>query len=180
MPTLGVSLRLARACGARLRIAALVLAVWVMTTGAEGAQTAPTMGTAPKASQAQVASQFLRAILRGDYAAAYGRLAPEVRRAVNRERFEVAARPLWKGGQRRGQEIELYKLGVRLAGPSSRLFYAFTFAADPASSPPSAVLEVTFRDTAARAVLGFGLRPGARVVPKRVVPVAADRNGVRR
>lgn len=132
-----------------------------------------------KASQAQVARQFLRAVLRGDYSAAYTRLAPEVRRAVSRQRFEEAARPLWKSGQRRGQEIELYKLGVRLAGPSSRLFYAFTFSADSAITPPPTVLEVNFRDTTARVVLGFGLRPGPRPAPKRLAP-AASPNGLRR
>ena len=118
-------------------------------------------------AQGQAAWQFLRAILRGEYVTAYGRLAPEVRRAVSLQRFEEAARPLWKRGQRRGQEIELYKLGVRLgAGNSSRLFYAFTFSADSAAVPPPGALEVTFRDTAARAVLGFGWRPGPRVAPK--------------
>lgn len=158
------------------RVAFLALVVWAMGAGAGGAQTAP-RSTGLKATQAQAASWFLRAILRGDYAGAYGRLAPEVRRAVTRERFETAARPLWKSGQRRGQEIELYKLGVRLAGPSARLFYAFTFAADSGSRPPPAVLEVVFRDTAARAVLGFGLRTGAKAVPKRLAPAATGRNG---
>ncbi|OGX86270.1 hypothetical protein BEN47_01570 [Hymenobacter lapidarius] len=154
----------------------MVLLLWLVAAEMGVAQVAP----APrKASQAQVARQFLRSVLRGDYAAAYTRLAPEVRRAVSRERFEASARPLWRNGQRRGQDIELYKLGVRLAGPSSRLFYAFTFSSESATTPPPAVLEVTFRDTTARVVLGFGLRPGPATAPVRLAP-AAKRNGLRR
>ncbi|OGX82984.1 hypothetical protein [Hymenobacter glacialis] len=150
--------------------------LWLLVAGAGQAQVAP---VPRKASQAQVARQFLRFVLRGDYAAAYTRLAPEVRRAVTRERFEVAARPLWRSGQRRGQHIELYKLGVRLAGPSSRLFYAFTFSSDSATTPPPAVLEVTFRDTTSRVVLGFGLRPGPTKAPAHLAPVG-NRTKLRR
>ncbi|GAC1380907.1 MAG: hypothetical protein NVS3B25_24870 [Hymenobacter sp.] len=110
-------------------------------------------------SQGQVAYRFVRAVLRADYAAAYGRLAPEVRRSVSLPRFEAAARPLWKRGQSRQQEIELYKLGVRLGdGQAARLFYAFSFAADSALKRPAVLLEVTFRDTASRNILGFGVR----------------------
>ena len=120
----------------------------------------------PGQGQGQVAGQFLRAVLRAEYAVAYGRLAPEVRRAVSPAAFGAAARPLWKAG-RRAAPLELYKLGVRLGdGGVSRLFYSFTFAADSALPQPSVLFEVTFRDTAARGVLGFGLRHGAR----RVVP----------
>ncbi len=125
----------------------------------------------PKYSQAQVSGQFLRAVLRADYAAAYGRLAPEVRRAVSPATFETAARPLCKAG-RRAAPLELYKLGVRLSdGGASRLFYSFSFAADSALPQPSALFEVTFRDTAARGVLGFG--PGR--VARRVAPKASTR-----
>ena len=123
--------------------------------------------SAPRYSQAQVAGQFLRAVLRAEYAAAYGRLAPEVRRAVSPAAFETAARPLWKAGHR-ASPLELYKLGVRLGdGGASRLFYSFAPAADSVLPQPSVLFEVTFRDTAARVVLGFGLgRPTRRVVPK--------------
>jgi len=38
---------------------------------------------------------------------------------------------------------------------------------------------VTFRDTTARVVLGFGLRPGPRPAPVRLAP-AAKRDGLRR
>jgi len=117
-------------------------------------------------SQGQVAGNFLCAVLRADYPAAYGRLAPEVRRAVSLSRFAAAARPLWKSGQRRGPGIELYKLGMRLGeGEASRLFYSFSFAADSSLKVPALLLEVTFRDTAARSVLGFGVQ--ARKVPVR-------------
>ncbi|WP_310392660.1 hypothetical protein [Hymenobacter sp.] len=137
------------------------LVFWVMAGGRAGAQ-APAQKPPPRRpSQGQAAGQFLRAVLRADYAAAYGRLAPEVRRSVSLGRFEAAARPLWRSGQRRHQDIELYKLGMRLGdGGASRLFYAFAFAADSSLKTPPVLLEVTFRDTASRAVLGFGVRAG--------------------
>ncbi len=159
----------------RLTMLGWTLALLVLLTGAS-AKPLPTLLTKPvRLAQGQAAWQFLRAVLRADYTSAYGRLAPEVRRAVSLERFEAAALPLWKSGQRRGQEIELYKLGVRLgAGNSSRMFYAFTFAVDSGVVPPPAILEVTFRDTATRAVLSFGLRPGPRPLPKLLTaPVPA-------
>lgn len=116
----------------------------------------------PKYSQAQVAGQFLRSVLRADYVAAYAWLAPEVRRAVRPAAFETAARPLWKAGHR-AAPLELYKLGVRLNdGGASRLFYSFAFAADSALPQPTVLFEVTFRDTAARSILGFGLGRVAR------------------
>ena len=120
-----------------------------------------------KYSQAQVAGQFLRAVLRAEYAAAYSRLAPEVRRAVSPGGFTNAARPLWKAG-RHAAPLELYKLGVRLGdGSASRLFYSYSFVADSALPQPTVLFEVTFRDTAARGVLGFELgRVARRVVPK--------------
>jgi hypothetical protein len=121
-------------------------------------------------SQSQAAGQFLRAVLRADYLAAYGNLAPEVRQAISLKRFETAARPLWKSGQHRSPEIELYKLGVRLGDRgASRLFYSFSFAADSSLKPPPVLLEVTFRDTASRTILGFNLRTAAPV--QRSVPV---------
>jgi len=134
---------------------------------ARGSASGQQMPAAPKYSQAQVAGQFLRAVQRAEYAAAYRRLAPEVRRAVSPAHFETAARPLWKVG-RRAAPLELYKLGVRLGdGGSSRLFYSFAFAADSALPQPSVQFEVTFRDTTTRNVLGFGLgRVARRVVPK--------------
>ncbi|SFQ65933.1 hypothetical protein [Hymenobacter arizonensis] len=159
----------------RLTLLGWTLALLVGLTAA-GGKPLPSPPTRPaRLAQGQAAWQFLRAVLRGDYSTAYSRLAPEVRRAVSLERFEEAAQPLWKSGQRRGQEIELYKLGVRLgAGNSSRMFYAFTFAADSGVVPPPAILEVTFRDTATRAVLSFGLRPGPRPVPQ-AKPVPSNR-----
>ncbi|MCC3154297.1 hypothetical protein Q3A66_11105 [Hymenobacter sp. BT770] len=152
----------------RLKALSLALATLALVIGGSAAQQpAPAPKTA-KLSQGQVAWQFLRAVLRANYTAAYARLAPEMHRAVSLERFEAAARPIWKTGQRHGQQIELYKLGVRLgAGGSSRMFYAFTFASDSASKSPSAVLEVTFRDTTARTVLGFAQRLAPPATPKR-------------
>ena len=118
-------------------------------------------GQARRLSQSQAAGQFLQALLRADYRTAYGRLAPEVRQGITLGRFAVVARPLWKAGQRPTPRIELYKLGMRLGdGSASRLFYDFSFAADSVRKPPSVLLEVTFRDTASRAVLGFSLRLG--------------------
>lgn len=116
-------------------------------------------GQVPRNTQTQVARQFLGAVLLGDYPRAYAHLAPEVRQSVDRGRFHDAAHPLWQRGRQRGTELELYKLGVRLEGNGqSRLFYAFTFAADSLRLPPPEWLEVTFRDTTARQVLSFGIR----------------------
>jgi hypothetical protein len=118
-------------------------------------------GQARRLSQSQEAGQFLQAILRADYRTAYGHLAPEVRQGITLGQFAVVARPLWKAGQQSTPRIELYKLGMRLGdGSASRLFYDFSFAADSVRKPPLVLLEVTFRDTASRAVLGFSLRPG--------------------
>lgn len=142
----------------RPKTVCLMLVIYVaLALGATGASRP--IQTPHKLSQGQAAWQFLRAILRADYPVAYGRLAPEVQQAVSLRRFEAAARPLWKSGQRHRREIELYKLGVRLGdGGASRLFYTFSFAADSGLKMPSVLLEVTFRDTASRAILGFGLR----------------------
>ena len=114
----------------------------------------------PAPTQAQVARRFLLEVLRADYRAAYPRLAPEVRAGVGLPAFAAAARPLWQQGRARGPRIELYQVGVRLGDGRTpgRWFCRFAFARDSARRPPPVLLEVTFRDTAARAVLGFGLR----------------------
>jgi len=114
----------------------------------------------PVPTQAQVARQFLRAILRADYPSAYRRLAPEVRAAVPPAAFAAAAQPLWQQGQASGSAIELYQIGARLGDRrvQNQWFCRFAFARDSAHRPPPVLLEVTFRDTAARAVLGFDLR----------------------
>lgn len=111
-------------------------------------------------TQAQVARQFLVEILAQNYPVAYRRLAPEVRAAVPLPAFASAARPLWQQGQARGPAIELYQLGARLGNGRQRgqWFCRFAFAQDSARRPPPVLLEVTFRDTTARAVLGFSLR----------------------
>ena len=150
----------ATTCGpARTLVAVALLAGLQLGLAAAPRQVAGAL----RLSQAQAAGRVLRAVLRANYAAAYAGLAPEVRRAVGRGRFEAAARPLWAAGQqRRSHNIELYKLGLRLGdGGTSRLFYAFRFAADSgrAVPMPAVQFEVTFRDTASRAVLSFGLRP---------------------
>ena len=117
-------------------------------------------------SQSQVGTTFLRAMLRSDCAGAYALLAPEVRRAVQLERFEAAALPLWRAGHQHSPQIELYKLGMRLSETGgSRLFYSYSFVADSNSKTPSVLLEVTFRDTAARSILGFSLRPTGTARP---------------
>ncbi len=111
-------------------------------------------------TQAQVARRFLLDVLQADYPAAYRRLAPEVRAGVALPAFAAAARPVWQQGQARGPAIELYQIGVLLgsSGGHSQWFCRFSFAQDSARRPPPVLLQVTFRDTAARAVLGFGLR----------------------
>jgi hypothetical protein len=111
-------------------------------------------------TQAQVARRFLLDVLTAKYPAAYRRLAPEVRAALPLAAFEVAAQPLWQQGQARGAAVELYQVGTWL-GTSRRdspWFCRFSFASDSVQLPPPVLLEVTFRDTAARAVLGFRLR----------------------
>jgi hypothetical protein len=111
-------------------------------------------------TQAQVSYRFLNEILRADYPAAYRRLAPEVQRALSSAAFTTAAQPLQQLGQQRGADIKLYKLGTRLGGRGKpgQWFYSFSFAKDSLLKPPPVLLEVTFRDTTARQVLGFGVR----------------------
>lgn len=113
-------------------------------------------------TQAQVARRFLVEVLAAGYPAAYRRLAPEVQAAVPLATFAAAARPLWQQGQARGPAIELYQIGTRLGNGrrASQWFCRFSFASDSAQPrrPPPVLLEVSFRDTTARAVLGFGLR----------------------
>jgi hypothetical protein len=111
-------------------------------------------------TQAQISYRFLNEILRADYPAAYRRLAPEVQRALPSAAFATAAQPLQQLGQQRGPNIKLYKLGTRLSGRGKpgQWFYSFSFAKDSLLKPPPVLLEVTFRDTTARQVLGFGTR----------------------
>ena len=120
----------------------------------------PTPPRHPRPTQAQVARRFLLDVLQADYRAAYPQLAPEVRAGVGLPAFAAAARPLRQQGRVRGRRIELYQVGVRLGDGRvpGRWFCRFAFARDSALRPPPVLLEVTFRDTAARAVLGFGLR----------------------
>ena len=136
--------------------AVIGLGMWLYATA--GAAQAP-----PRNSQVQVTRQFLRAVLRGEYTAAYVRLAPEIRKSVTPARFRTLVRSLAVRGQRRGAGIELYKMGVRLDDSNrgtGRLFVAYAWAADSASARrmPPEWLEVTFRDTTSRQVLGFRLR----------------------
>ncbi|GAB2850940.1 hypothetical protein [Hymenobacter ruber] len=156
---------------ANARASLLALALLVAGAASGGLRKAQQDAeTSPALSQGQAAGQFLRAVLRANYSSAYSRLAPEVRQGISLARFTAAARPLWKSGQRpgRGTAIELYKLGVRLSDRgSSRLFYSFSFAADSSLQIPSELLEVTFRDTASRAVLGFSLRLTDAARPKK-------------
>jgi hypothetical protein len=118
-------------------------------------------GSQPAApTQAQVARRFLGEVLRADYPTAYHRLAPEVSDTLRPAAFAVAAQSLQHLGQERGQAIELYKLGTWLSegGGHQPWFYRFSFANDSARHPPPVLLEVTFRDTTTRQVLGFGIR----------------------
>jgi hypothetical protein len=131
--------------GTVLGLAALVMGAWANVS-------APT--------QPQVARRFLLDVLRADYPAAYQRLAPDVRTKLPLAAFAQAARPLTQLGIRRGQAIELYKLGTWLSAPSTHepWFYCFSFAPDSLKKPPKVLLEVTFRDTTTRQVLGFRVR----------------------
>ena len=147
-------------------------AALVVLMGLASAQQPISVPPVARLSQAQAAGRFLRGVLLANYAAAYGYLAPEVRRAIGPSRFAMAARQLWKSAPPQHREIELYKLGLRLDDTGrSRLFYSFSFAVDSGLKTPPVLLEVTFRDTASRAVLGFGVRysqgpPKSRTQPR--------------
>ncbi|HET9503377.1 MAG TPA: hypothetical protein VFO93_07540 [Hymenobacter sp.] len=119
-------------------------------------------GQVPAApTQAQVAYRFLTEVLRADYPAAYRRLAPEVRAGLPPAAFATAARPLRQVGRQRGQRIELYTFGTHLSerGAGEPWFYRFSLVKDSLQKPPPVLLEVTFRDTTTRQVLGFRVRP---------------------
>lgn len=111
----------------------------------------------PRNSQVQVARRFWLAVLRHDDRTAYAALAADVRQATPLPAFRrVAARIR---AQQRGRAIELYKLGFRLEDDGrARPFVAFRYAADSAQAQPRQWLDVTFRDTAARAVWRFERR----------------------
>lgn len=111
-------------------------------------------------TQAQVAYRFLSELIQADYPTAYRRLASEVQRALPSAAFAKAAQPLQQLGQQRGPHIKMYKLGTRLSGRGKpgQWFYSFSFANDSLLKPPPVLLEVTFRDTTARQILGFGTR----------------------
>ena len=113
----------------------------------------------PAPTQAQVAYRFLSEVLRADYRAAYHRLAPEVRATLPPAAFATAARPLRQLGQQRGRAIELYTFGTHLSERGSEpWFYRFSLTQDSLQKPPPALLEVTFRDTTTRQVLGFRIK----------------------
>lgn len=112
------------------------------------------------ASQIQVARQFLLSVARGEWAVAYGRLAPEVRQGLSVQQFRVAADPLYQQAKQYGPTISLYKLGYRLRDTQKpQPFVAFSFKADTVQAYPHFQLDVTFRDSTARQILGFGLVP---------------------
>jgi hypothetical protein len=135
--------------GRRLAGAAgLLLLLWLPASAAR------------RPSQIQVARQFLLAVLRADYPAAYQLLAPEVSAAVTPARFRAAAQPLYEQGQRRQPAIDLYKLGLRISEQNDvRNFYSFTFRSDTLAPKPEVQLDVTFRDSTATRILSFGLIP---------------------
>ena len=135
-----------------------VLAQTAPPVAPHGAPTVPP----PANSQVQVSRQFLGALLRGNYSAAYGQLAPEVRRSLSVTHFRQLAQPVAAQGKRRGPAVELYKIGMRLdeVGKGGQPFVAWAWAADSASERrvPPQWLEVRFRDAAARQVSGFSAR----------------------
>ncbi|MGY2131372.1 hypothetical protein ACW9KT_04060 [Hymenobacter sp. HD11105] len=123
---------------------------------------------AAQPSQIQVSRQFLLAVLRGDNAAAYKLLAPEISKTVSKKQFKEAVRPLYQQGRDFGQPIELYKLGLRLGEEATqRYFYAFTFKSDTLQTRPRVMLDVTFRDTTATRILSFGMIPAPQGKQKK-------------
>lgn len=137
--------------------AALVLA---FPLGAAGPQVAPP-------TQIQAARRFLLSVLRGEFEVARGMLVPEVGKALTPTQFRAAALPLYERGRQFGPAIDLYKLGFRLRdGQSPQSFVAFMFKADTLAARPEVQLDVTFRDSTARQILGFGLIPLGKPVRK--------------
>ncbi len=122
----------------------------------------------PAQSQIQVARQFLLAVLAGNYPVAYSLLAPEVSQHVPLARFQATAQLLYQQGQRHQPTIDLYKLGFRIsADNTTRSFVAFMFRSDTLAPRPQMQLDVTFRDSTARRILGFGLVPLGQVKSKK-------------
>ena len=160
--------RRCRAIGAgALAVAAIAAAgaVSVAAAGALGAAPPPSPPprnslpptAPPRNSQVQVARRFWRAVLRPDDRAAYALLTPSLRRTLPLAAFRHRARRVRAAAH--GRAIELYKLGFRLEDNGrARPFVAFTYAADSAATARRPLLDVTFRDTAARAVWRFEAR----------------------
>jgi hypothetical protein len=133
---------------------------WPLLAAVVGLAAGSGLQSPPAPTQAQVAYRFLTEVLRADYPAAYQRLAPEVHATLPRAAFATAARPLRQLGRQHGRAIELYTFGTHLSesGGSEPWFYRFSFAKDSIQKPPPVLLEVTFRDTTTRQVLGFRVR----------------------
>lgn len=118
-------------------------------------------------SQVQVARRFLLAVLHGEYTAAYQLLAPEAQASFTAKSFRAAAQPLREQGQRRGPAIDLYKLGYRIGDTNDVTnFYSFMFKSDTLARLPVVQLDVTFRDSTATGILGFGLIPAPQTKRK--------------
>ncbi|MBG8552917.1 hypothetical protein [Hymenobacter guriensis] len=114
----------------------------------------PAQTTPP--TQVQVARQFLQAVLRADYPAAYGLLDASVKQRVTAAQFAEVVRPVHAQAQHFGPGFDLYKLGLRLGeGGSMRYFCAFTFKKDTLAGAPHLQLDVSFRDSVATQVLYF-------------------------
>ena len=133
---------------------------WPLLAVAAGLVAGLSWQAPPAPTQAQVAYRFLTEVLRADYPAAYRRLAPEVRATLPQLAFTATAQPLEQLRKQRGRAIELYTFGTHLSerGGGEPWFYRFSFAQDSVQKPPPVLLEVTFRDTTTRQVLGFRVR----------------------
>jgi hypothetical protein len=119
-----------------------------------GSSAEPCVVAPPRNSQVQVARRFWLAVLRHDDRAAYAFLASDVRRTMPSAVFRQRAGLVRAAAH--GHAIELYKLGFRLEDDGrARPFVAFSYAADSALPGKRQGLDVTFRDTAARAVWRF-------------------------
>ncbi|MCR5888601.1 hypothetical protein LRS06_12670 [Hymenobacter sp. J193] len=140
---------------------ALLLGTALPATQAQTQTTPPT--------QVQVARQFLQAVLRADYPAAYGLLDASVTQRITAARFAEVMRPVHAQAQHFGPGFDLYKLGLRLGeGGSVRYFCAFTFKKDTLAGAPHLQLDVSFRDSVATRVLYFTpvpARPGQPSLP---------------
>ncbi|RSK46025.1 hypothetical protein [Hymenobacter perfusus] len=118
----------------------------------------PAQAQQTRSSQVQVARQFLLALLAGNWDTAYEHLSPDAQRQLPLAAFRMATLPIIEQARTYGPVIDLYKLGYRLREEEHvQPFVAFSYRADSLRPGPHFQLDVTFQDSTARQIQGFGL-----------------------